>query len=58
MYRNFDLNKGFTADGIDKIRKRFAKKGATEEEMQKYMEITQAERRSDPSPSNERRHDR
>lgn len=26
-HRNFDLNKGFTAENIERIKKRFAKKG-------------------------------
>ena len=55
LFKNFDLNKGFTAEHIEKIRKRFAEKGATEEEIQKYMGVTQLERKGEPSPSAERK---
>jgi hypothetical protein len=51
LYKNFDLNKGLTSEHIEKIRKRFAEKGATEEEIQNYMGVTHMERRSEPSPS-------
>jgi hypothetical protein len=40
---NFDLNRGFTTENIEKIKKRYNRKGFTENEINRYLDSSRYE---------------
>ncbi len=42
-FRNFDLNRGFTTENIEKIRKRYNRKGFNENEIRRYLDSSRYE---------------